>query len=803
MEKYYPFAESEAAMRELWRRSDIYRFDAARPGAVFSIDTPPPTVSGDLHIGHVFSYVQTEIIARFKRMTGHNVFFPFGFDDNGLPTERLVERETGLRAGERTRTDFIHQCVETAARYEETFKELWTRLGFSADWSLTYQTAGTKARRISQRYFLALARAGKAYQKESPVLWCTECRSSIAQAELETRETDTVFYTLWFEVNGEKRPVATTRPELLYGCVCLFVHPLDERYAGLDGQKATVPLFDFEVPVYYDEQVDREKGSGIVMCATYGDAVDVYWAGVHHLPYRRVLKSDGTVENEVPYIGGLRLMEAREKTVVLLRERGLLAKAEPLTHTIGVHERCGTPVEWMPSRQWYIEVLSDKARLLRAAGEINWYPSSMKTRYLAWVENLKWDWCISRQRYYGVPIPVWYCADCGAPLFPADEDLPVDPMSGPGPTINCGCGGTAWVPEAAVLDTWATSSLTPFINACAGEQDDRSDILYPMSLHSQAHEIIRTWAFYSVVRGLFHTNRLPWKDIMISGFVLSKPGEKMSKSKNNAGLSPQALMEKWSADALRYWSAGARLGTDMYFDEEELTIAKRFMTKLWNACRFALPLLADFDPAASFASAALLPQDYWLLMRVKQTTAEAHAWLEMYETGAARHVIDAFFWNDFCDFYIELVKSRLYEPESHGFNAHDRLSGQYALYHTLLSVLKLYAPFTPYITEYIYQQYFRPYEQTVSLHLLLWDMSADAFQKVNNEGPWEAFGECLKKAVEEARKYKTENKLPRKAEMASVSVAIPSAWEPWLALCEGDLRACTGAKQIRRLYLDA
>lgn len=446
MKKYYDFAETEKNMQNFWREENIYRFDPHAGGRIYSIDTPPPTVSGKLHIGHLFSFTQAEIIARFHRMQGENVFYPFGFDDNGLPTERLVEKEHKLRAADLPRSEFIEICRETSARYESQFRTFWESLGFSADWDLQYRTVGPEVQKISQSLFLELIEKGKAYMKESPVLWCTECRTSIAQAELETKDAETTFNYLPFVCGERTLEVATTRPELLYGVVCLFVHPEDARYRGLIGKTATVPLYDYEVPILGDEKAAPEKGTGVVMCATFGDSTDAAWYTEHQLPYRRVLLPDGKLAPEVPYLAGLRIPAARAEILRLLRERGLLLRSETLTHAVAVHERCGKPVEILPSRQWYIDILSEKDRFLKAADEINWYPPQMKTRYTAWVENLKWDWCISRQRYFGVPFPVWYCADCGEPVFAAPEQLPLNPTETEY-RGKCGCGCTKFVPR--------------------------------------------------------------------------------------------------------------------------------------------------------------------------------------------------------------------------------------------------------------------------------------------------------------------------------------------------------------------
>jgi valyl-tRNA synthetase len=462
--KNYDFKQVEKEMQDLWKENCIYSFDQESKNEIYSIDTPPPTVSGSLHIGHIFSYTQAEMIARFKRMQGYNVFYPFGFDDNGLPTERLVEKDEGIIAKDLPRSEFSKKCVVTSAKYEKEFKDLWQSLGFSVDWSLQYETINPMVQRISQKSFIKLLKNKKAYMKESPVLWCTECQTSIAQAELETIEKETTFNYVNFQVGEEKLLVATTRPELLYGCVCLFVNPNDDRYIKYIGKNAEVPLYDYEIPVLADGKVDIEKGTGVVMCATFGDSTDVEWYETHKLPYRKVILPDGTIDESVPLIGGLKVLTARKQIIDLLSEKGLLIESKNITHAVSVHERCGKEIEIIPSKQWYIDILTNKELFLKAADEINWYPQHMKNRYVLWVENLKWDWCISRQRYFGVPFPIWYCKNCGTVIIADEELLPINPIETKTNKI-CSCGCEEFIPETAVFDTWATSSVTPQINA--------------------------------------------------------------------------------------------------------------------------------------------------------------------------------------------------------------------------------------------------------------------------------------------------------------------------------------------------
>lgn len=769
----YAAEEIEKSMQAFWESEQIYRF-LPDGREVYSIDTPPPTVSGSLHIGHIFSYTQAEIIARFQRMRGKNVFYPFGFDDNGLPSERLVEKEYGIRAGSLARSEFTKLCRETTRRYVGDFKELWRAMGFSVDWDLAYETVGPLAQKIAQKSFIRLAKNGKAYQKETPVLWCTNCRTSIAQAELESAEKDSAFHTLPFTAEGEVIPVATTRPELLYGCVALFVHPEDMRYRRFVGKTAVVPLYDFPIPILTDEKVGMEKGTGAVMCATFGDSTDLEWFHAHNLPYKRMVEPDGRISPDVPVAGGLKIKEARAAVVHALAEKGLLLNSESIRHPVAVHERCGHEVEILPSRQWFIDILSQRERFLAAADEINWYPASMKTRYTLWVQNLKWDWCISRQRFFGVPFPVWYCKSCGKPLFAKEEQLPVNPLEAQ-PESKCECGCKEFLPETAVMDTWATSSLSPFINAHWGEPDERA--ILPMGMRTQAHEIIRTWAFYSIVRSIYETGRVPWKDIMICGFVLAKKGEKISKSKGNAADTPKELIARNSADCLRYWAAGAHLGTDTLFSQEELRIGGRFLTKLWNAARFTLSQLEGYGDEAP---ETLLPADRWILARCHDAQAKAAEALARYDTGSARHETDDLFWKDFCDHYLELVKERLYQPKTED----ERRSALYALYHAFYAILRLYAVYVPHITEYIYQNYYRPYEGAVSLHLCPFgdEEKADAGML--------AFGETLKAVLSAARRYKSEHALARKAALGILRVTASAENLPFLEQTASDIRNC-------------
>jgi valyl-tRNA synthetase len=782
--KYSPI-DSEKKWKEYWKDSNVYKYNFDSEKEVFSIDTPPPTISGSLHIGHIFSYTQAEIIARFQRMQGKNVFYPFGFDDNGLPTERLVEKEENIRAATLPRSQFIERCLSTTKKYEEDFKNLWLSMGFSVDWDLQYETINPTVQKISQKAFLDMVRSRKAYLKESPVLWCTTCQTSIAQAELESMGKETNFNYIPFITEEGELLVATTRPELLYGCVCLFVNPKDERYFKYIGKSAIVPLYNYEIPILFDEKVSLDKGTGVVMCATFGDTTDVEWYEKHRLSYRKIIESNGKICNTVPFIGGYSISRGRERIIELLKENNLLRKSEIINHTVSIHERCGKPIEIIPSKQWYIDILSERETYLKAADEINWYPASMKSRYISWVENLKWDWCISRQRYFGIPFPLWYCSECGKVMLAKDEELPVNPMES-NPSSACSCGSTRFIPERAVLDTWATSSLTPLINSRWDSENDFAKKLLPMGMRTQAHEIIRTWAFYTIVRSLFHTGHLPWKDIMICGFVLAKKGEKISKSKNNASSSPKQLIEVHSADALRYWAAGAKLGTDTMFSEDELKISKRFLTKLWNAANFSIMQLQGFKGEKP---ESMLPIDEWIIEKIKTVEEKSVEYLNNYEIGLAKHEIDEFFWHDFCDNYLEIVKDRLYKPELHGIP--ERLSGQYALYNVLLEILKLYAIYVPYITEEIYQSYYKDFEKSNSIHTMQWKIRSES-----NKEDILCFGENIKEILIEVRRYKSERNLSLKEKINKLKISIPENQVDYLQNTLKDIKACTWAENI-------
>lgn len=710
LDKKYDSLVKEEKWLNYWKKNKIYEFKHDYR-EVYSIDTPPPTVNGKIHIGHIFSYSQAEMIARYKRLRGYNVFYPFGFDDNGLPSERLVEKEQKKKAHEIGRESFSKLCYETTNKYEEEFQDLFSKLGVSTDWSMCYKTVSSSTIKISQNSFLDLIEKGHCYHKESPALWCNECLTSIAQAELETKTIKTTFNYVNFKTveDNEVFTIATTRPELLPAIVCVFVNPDDDKNNHLIGKTAHIPVIDVNVPIIGDEKVAIDKGAGIVMCCTFGDQTDIEWWKKYNLPLKYIFTDDGRIMDSVPNYGGLKIKEARKQIVDDLQVGGYIVKIEELEHEVQTHERCGSEVEYMVMKQWFIDIMSHKEDFLRIGNEINWYPTHMHNRYEEWVNNVAWDWCISRQRYFGVPFPVWYCKECGEPIFASKEQLPVNPLTDTPSIEKCHkCGCKEFIPESDVMDTWATSSVTPLINMKYGEKDNYESILKPMSLRSNASEIIRTWDFYTIVKSYYHFGIKPWDNVMISGFVMANKGEKISKSKGNSKVEPLDLIKQFSADVVRYWAASGRLGTDITFSEETLLRGKKLVNKIWNVSKFVQMHLEDYQDKA-FDDFEYI--DKWILGNFIDMEKEYLKYLDNYEIGLALNILEKFFWN-FCDNYIEIVKHRLYRPEEFGEKA--RYSGQKTIYILLYKLLQDFSIFFPFITEEIYQDI---YHDMKSIHI--------------------------------------------------------------------------------------
>lgn len=802
--KYNP-SEVETRLMEQWQKLGIYHFDqddGSRP--VYSVDTPPATVSGNLHLGHVYSYSHPDFVIRYQRMKGKNIYYPMGFDDNGLPTERLIEKRLGLRAHDIGRPEFIQKCLTLSSEAELEYEALWKRLGLSIDWRFTYRTIDENSRRISQLSFLELYEKGLIYQKESPTIWCPECQTAIAQADLEDLDRQTEFVTLDFKLtSGGAIQVATTRPELLPACVAVFVHPDDPRHKGLAGKKCIVPLFGMEIPVIEDAGADPEKGTGAVMCCTFGDTADVAWWRKHNLPNIQAIGSDGRMTEVAGRFVGLQVVEARRQIKQALQEAGFLIGREPVAQSVRVHERCDTPVEYIVTRQWFINLLDHQQALLQAGEQVSWHPESMKARYHAWVENLNWDWCISRQRFYGVPVPVWYCSRCGEANLPERVDLPVDPLAQK-PSRPCACGSTDFIPDQDVFDTWATSSMTPQIAGSWLADRDLYAKVFPFSLRPQAHEIIRTWAFYSIVKSLYHFGDLPWSDVLISGWGIAGEGMgKISKSRGGGPMPPVEMIERYSADAVRYWAASTSPGKDSVISEEKIQAGSRWVTKLWNVARFSERFLSDDQRKAdsnqdgdgsaqpvrlSPFDLHLSPADRWILSRLQTVVANAARSLENYDYASAKNEIEMFFWGEVTDNYLEMCKQRLYNGGGAGFDA-----AQYTLRTLLLSLLKLLAPFLPFVTEEIFLALFAEDEGTGSIHLSEWPQPDDRLIDPQAE----LLGTALMEIATAVRRYKSEHNLPLGTELDRLQLAVGDhEMEKALNEAFSDLESITRAKLI-------
>ncbi len=778
--KYEP-TEAEPRWQSFWEQEKVYRFDPSSEAEVYSVDTPPPTVSGKMHLGHAFSYSQQDFIVRYKRMRGCNIFYPFGTDDNGIPTERLIEKEKKVRARDMERQKFVELCNNTLEKeLRPKYIADWRRIGMSCEWSIYYTTIDKDSRRISQKSFIDLYKMGREYQKDAPTMWCPECQTGISQVECEDKELDSHFNDIVFKVGGEDLMISTTRPELLPACVAIFYHPEDKRYTRYEGKTAKVPLFDVQVPIMPDLRADPEKGTGAVMCCTFGDQTDMEWQKAHQLPIKVAISENGRMTELAGKYAGTKIGAARKQIIEDLKAEGLLLGQKPIKHMVNVHERCGTEIEYLKSKQWFIKYLDLKEEMLKWGRELNWYPDYMRHRYEHWVNGLAWDWLISRQRYFGVPFPVWYCKKCEEVIVAKEEDLPVDPIIDAPPVTECPkCGCKEFTPEEDVLDTWATSSLSPKLASRVYEGKDIHKKIYPMSLRPQAHDIITFWLFNTVVKSRLHDQVNPWRDVVISGHAQDPHGRKMSKSKGNV-IEPQKMIEKYCADALRFWSAGCKLGDDLPFSEKDLVTGQKFITKLWNASRFVFMHLEDYDGEET----KLEDIDKWLLTSLSQVIESSTNSFDKYEYSKTKSEVEKFFLQVFCDYYLEIVKHRLYKPDIYGADA--RKSAQYTLYHSLLAILKLTAPIMPHITEEIYQTNYRQKEGDKSIHISAWP------QKSTVDEQSKMRGDILVNAISKIRKAKTDSKLSLAKDIEKARITAPAQEISALKSLEKDL--CGAAK---------
>ena len=809
----------EAKWGPAWEANGTHRFDraAATRENVYSIDTPPPTASGSLHIGHVFSYTHMDLAARYHRMRGQSIFYPMGWDDNGLPTERRVQNYYGVRCdpslpyvhdfvpplegGENasskaadqvpvSRRNFIELCERLTAEDEKQFEALWRDLGLSVDWSLTYRTIGDESQRVAQQMFLNNLARGEAYQAEAPTLWDVTFRTAVAQAELEDKEQPAAYHRVSFhKPDGTTVEIETTRPELLPACVALVAHPDDERYQGLFGTTVTTPLFGVEVPVLAHHLAQKDKGSGIAMICTFGDVTDVVWWRELDLPNRTIIGADGRLIAEAPSVltpaaaevyaelAGKTVFSAKARVVELLRDSGeMIGDPKPIVHQVKFFEKGDKPLEIISTRQWYItngardEKL--RGRLVDAGKQISFVPDHMRVRYENWVGGLTGDWLISRQRFFGVPIPVWYELDAtgtkGNVIVPAAGTLPVDPSSDVPPGYNESDRGLTFVGEVDIMDTWATSSLTPQIAGGWGTDPELFDLVFPYSLRSQGQDIIRTWLFSTVLRAELEHGTVPWKNAGISGFIVDPDRKKMSKSKGNV-VTPAGMLEEHGSDAVRYWAASSRLGTDAAFDPQnpkQIKIGRRLAIKVLNAAKFVY----SFElPAGSFEIENALDLD--LLAELDRVVATATAAFDEYDHAKALETAEQFFWT-FCDDYLELVKERAYgatTPEG-------QASAVLALRGALDVLLRLFAPFIPFATEEVWS-----WTHDDSVHLAAWPVSTGS----TTAGQPTGLLPLVSEALIGIRRAKTDAKASQKTEVVSATISGPALLEQGV----DDLRA--------------
>jgi valyl-tRNA synthetase len=806
MDKRFEHTAAQEQAQALWEKEQTYTA-ANNPGPLYSVDTPPPTVSGSLHIGHIFSYTQTDIIARYKRMNGHSVYYPFGFDDNGLPTERYVEKKIGKSAHQFSRSEFINLCLNETHEAEEQFKNLWQRMGLSADWNKCYSTISDRVRAISQESFIRLYKKGFIYRKQEPALFCTTCQTSVAQAELDDVEKDSFFNDIVFKDHkGNDLLIGTTRPELLSSCVALFYNPDDVRYQHLKGTRAIVPIYEYEVPIFADEAVNPEKGTGLVMCCTFGDKTDIEWYKKYTLPYKESILPYGKWTENTGVLAGLKVEAARATIIEVLKEKNLLIRQRPIKHSVNVHERCKKEIEYIEVPQWFLNIMDHKEKLLSLADQINWYPAFMKSRYKNWVENIGWDWGLSRQRFFGIPFPAWHCMSCKTILLADISQLPIDPQETQYPGKTCPhCNSADIKPDTDVMDTWNTSSLTPYI--CASYfygdmkspfEDPRIQEFLPMSMRPQAHDIIRTWAFYTIIKAWMHNDEIPWHNIVISGHVLSDSKEKLSKSKGQKSLTPDDLLAQYPADAIRYWTASGTLGQDTAFSEQQLKIGMRLITKLWNAFIFTKDHIESYDPKSKVPEKLGVCNE-WILDAATKALASYENYFKTNEYSLALNSVEQFFWNDFCDNYLEIIKDQLFNP--HLYDAQEVEATRYTLYTVGLRILQLYAPYLPFVTETIYQEL---YKKSWNVGLVTPQQSAGGslhqtrFDSLETKA-YEESANTMRSIIEIigiVRKLKTEKQLSLKADINTLVIytadaALHAALKHHEQLIKGATRAQT------------
>lgn len=715
MDSKYNFSTSEKNILKFWKQEKTYQWNRnLNREDNFTIDTPPPTVSGELHLGHVFSYVHTDFIARFQRMQGKNVFYPIGFDNNGLPTEKLISQKLNISTKDLSQEEFYEATLEFLSEEHEKFRHLLTHIGLSIDWTLEYSTISPKVSAISQASFIDLFEKGDIYLAKKPIIWDTQYQTAIAKSETEEKQRQSIIYNIELKLLGsnkedlgKKIQIATTRPELFPACVAIFFNPEDLRYTNLHNHYVQIPIFDIMVPILADDAVKIDKGTGLVICSTFGDFTDIMWQKKHNLPIINIISDVGTIvfseeanlrmsrDGTLKYksLQNLPIHQARSQIIVLFKE--FITSSTEILQTVQCSERSGCIIEILPKEQWFIKSEKYKNRLISLSKELNWLPSFMSIKLDDWVNNLDSDWCISRNRSFGIPIPVWFSKKSGEEgkvILPNLKNLPINPTQ----SAPKGYLSSEVRAETCVLDTWATSCISPFINAKGIFKDGYYNKIFPLDLRPQSHEIIRTWTFGTLLKTYLHNQTIPWKNVMISGWCITKDKTKMSKSKGNA-TSPLEFLKLYGADAIRYWCSQAKLGADIVVSEEIMQEGKKFITKIYNAGRFCLLQSESLEKSEKEAQELInCTLDKWLLHSLDELIDLSAQYLQKYDYYNARYIIEEFFKKSFCDAYIELIKVRAYSDNS------GKKSAKITLYIAFLTILKLFAPFFPYITDELY-----------------------------------------------------------------------------------------------------
>ncbi len=825
-DKKYKPQEKEAEILKFWQKNNINKFDENSNKPIFSIDTPPPTMSGKMHIGHAFSFAQQDFIARFKKMMGYNVFYPFGTDDNGLATEKLVQKAKKVDLRRVERKEAVKIVQEYLSENRNNFIQDWKNVGMSCDFDLSYSTIDNHSQKVSQKSFLELFNKGLIERRKGPVMWDRKFTTAIAQAELEDVERKAFLNYVKAKVVGTENTYmiyATTRPEMCFAVVGMSIESegkyvklkvgeefwitgaetVKEKFKKFDysiveelegkniiGEKVLIPVVEKEVIISHDEAVKADFGTGIAYFCTYGGQEDIEWAIRHKVEPIELLNIYGKLTHLGDKFEGKLAEVARKEIIVEMEDSNDIIFKEEKTQIVNVGERSGVEVEFIVSNQWYVKYLDRKEYFWEMAEKFNWAPEFMKTRIENWIKGLNWDWGFSRQRHYGIPIPVWYCGKCSKQYLPNENQLPIDPTSDKCPVDKCSCGNSDFIGESDVLDTWFTSASTPKIATTLIKDKEIQDKIYPMSLRPQAHDIINFWLFYTMAKNNLEYGINPFKDVAISGWVLAPDGTKMSKSKGN-GINPQDIVSKFSNDSIRFAAAATKLGFDQPFQEKEVKTGFSVSNKIFNANKFASMLLENFKiEYKKFNVNEVNSIDKWILAKLQKTIKSATDAFEKYDYAKAKSEFEGLFMRDIADNYIEIVKKRLWKPEEVGVN--ETIKAQKTLYNVLFNSMKGLAPIMPYITEEVYQKFYLQFEEEKSIHNTSWpEVNLDY---VNDD--LIELGNNFISIVGSVRKFKSENQVSMNSALEYLNINCDNNTKLFIEDSIEDLKAVTGAKEI-------